>query len=146
MKREDFAATISRRLRCDPERAGAIARAVLATVRDGLGDAEARQVVAHLPAAIAAMMPERTGARPEMPETGGRGFLALVRARAELASDRGAARAVHEVFGAMMKTSGVDGPGGAWNGLRHLPPELKSIWMRIFRAAAFPVERLVQRP
>jgi uncharacterized protein (DUF2267 family) len=146
MKHDDFLAVISQRLGCDRARADAIVRAVLATVRDGLGDSEARQVAAHLPAAITAMMPQRAGARPELPETGGRGFLAIVRARAGLESDAAAGWAVRTVFGAMMESSGVAGRRGAWDRLRHLPPEQKSIWMRIFRSANFPVERLAQRP
>ncbi len=146
MTQDDFAAVISQRLGCDPARALAILGAVLATVRDGLGDEEARQVAACLPGAISALMPERTGERPELPETGGRGFLAIVRARAGLESDSAAGRAVRATFGAMLESSGVAGRRGAWHGLRHLPPELKTIWMRIFRSANFPVERLVQRP
>jgi uncharacterized protein (DUF2267 family) len=146
MTRHDFAAMISQRLGCEPARAVAIVGAVLATVRDGLGDGEARQVAKYLPGAITGLMPERTGARPELPETGGHGFLAIVRARAGLESDVAAARAVRAVFSAMLEASGVAGRRGAWDGLRHLPPELKSIWMRIFRSANFPVERLAQRP
>jgi uncharacterized protein (DUF2267 family) len=146
MTQDDFAAEVSRRLGCDPARAVAIIGAVLATVRDGLGDGEARQVADYLPGAIGALMPERSGARPELPETGGRGFLAIVRARAELESDSAAGSAVRAIFGVMLESSGVAGQSGAWDGLRHLPPTLKSIWMRIFRTANFPVERLVQRP
>jgi uncharacterized protein (DUF2267 family) len=146
MTQDEIAAVISQRLGCEPARAVAIVRAVLATVRDGLSDEEARQVAEYLPSAISALMPERSGARPELPETGGRGFLAIVRARAGLESDSAAGRAVRATFGAMLETSGVAGRRGAWHGLRHLPPQLKSIWMRIFRSANFPVERLVQRP
>jgi uncharacterized protein (DUF2267 family) len=146
MTRDDFIDLVSRRLGSDRARADAIVQAVMATVRDGLDDDEARQVAAYLPAAISGLLPERTGARPEVPEIGGRGFLAIVRARAGLESDHAAGRAIRTVFGAMMESSGVVGRRGAWDGLSHLPPELKSIWMRIFRSASFSVERLIHRP
>jgi uncharacterized protein (DUF2267 family) len=146
MTLDDFTAAISQRLGCDPSCADTILRAVMATVRDGLSDGEARQVADYLPGAISQLIPDSSGERPELPETGGRSFLAMVRARAGLESDSAAGRAVRATFDAMLQCSGVAGQGGAWDGLRHLPRELKSIWMRIFRTANFPVERLVQRP
>jgi hypothetical protein len=120
--------------------------AILATVRDGLSDEEARQVAAQLPPVIAALIPEREGQRPELPETGGRGFLAVVRGRAGFETDSEAGRAVSAVFAAMLQASGVAGPSGAWDGLRHLDPGRKSVWMRLFRSANFPVERFLYRP
>jgi uncharacterized protein (DUF2267 family) len=143
---DEFAALIAKRLECDLPRADAVVRAVLATVRDGLDDAEAREVANLLPAPMLALWPERGGERPELPESGGRGFLEVVRERAGLKDDLAAGHAIRAVFRALMESGGVVTRRGAWDGLRHLPPGRKSIWMRIFRSANFPVERLAQRP
>jgi uncharacterized protein (DUF2267 family) len=146
MNPEEFAALIAKRLGCDLIRADALVRTVFATVRDGLDDAEAREAASLLPAPMLALWPERGGARPQLPETGGRGFVGIVRERAGLESDLAAGQAISAVFRALMESGGVATRHGAWDGLRHLPPERKSIWMRIFRSANFPVHRLVQRP
>jgi uncharacterized protein (DUF2267 family) len=148
MTRTDFIAQLSARLDCDAARAEAIATAVFAAVRAGLSGAEAHAIAAAFPPELHALWPREPAPRPELVETGGEGFLGRVRRTADLASDRDAARATRAVFRLLLKALAVGGgsAGGAWKGLQHLPPELKSVWMRMFRAANFPVESLVQRP
>ncbi len=116
----------------------------MCTLRDGLSAEEADAIVAAMPPGVAALWPADVRNSPGIHELGGEGFLGRVKSLASLADDREAAAAVHAVFSELLPALGL--PTGSrtatWAALASLPRAQKTIWMRLFRAANFPVELL----
>ncbi len=143
-----FIAKIADQLGCQPERVDRILTAVMQALRDGLNDQEAATIESSLPAAMRSLWPKTAGTHPGLADLGDIGFLGRVRELSESPSDHENRLSVLVVMNVLMteiwnpaKTSTA-----AWTALSHLPREKKAIWMKLFRAACFPVETLVQRP
>jgi uncharacterized protein (DUF2267 family) len=141
-------ADIANQLGCTHQRAEAILRAVMCALRDGLDDREAATIKSSLPADLRTIWPAAAGRHPGLADLGDIGFLGRVQELAASPSDDGTKRMVHVVMTALMIAMAI--PGGdrraAWSALRHLPRESKLVWMKLFRAACFPVERYASDP
>jgi uncharacterized protein (DUF2267 family) len=141
-------ADIANQLGCSHQRAEIILRAVMRALRDGLDDGEAAAIAASLPADLRAMWPGAAGRHPGLADLGDVGFLGRVHELASSPSDDETKRMVHVVMTALMIAMAI--PGGdrraAWSALMHLPRESKLVWMKLFRAACFPVERYASDP
>jgi uncharacterized protein (DUF2267 family) len=135
-------ADIADLLGCSHQRAEAILRAVMRALRDGLDDREAATIESSLPADLRTKWPRTPGRHPGLADLGDVGFLGRVHELAESPSDDETKRMVHVVMTALMIAMAI--PGGdrraAWSALTHLPRESKIVWMKLFRAACFPVE------
>jgi uncharacterized protein (DUF2267 family) len=136
-------ADIANQLGCSQQRAEVILRAVMRALRDGLDDREAATIESSLPADLRTMWPATAGGHPGLADLGDIGFLGRVHELASSPSDDETKRMVHVVMTALMIAMAI--PGGdrhaAWSALTHLPRESKIVWMKLFRAACFPVER-----
>jgi uncharacterized protein (DUF2267 family) len=136
-------ADIANLLGCSHQRAEDILGAVMHALRDGLDDREASTIESSLPADLRTMWPDTAGRHPGLADLGDVGFLGRVRELAASPSDDETKRMVHVVMTALMIAMAI--PGGdrraAWSALTHLPRESKIVWMKLFRAACFPVER-----
>ena len=130
-------------IRCSHRRAEAILRAVMHALRDGLDDREAATIESTLPADLRTMWPRTAGRHPGLADLGDVGFLGRVHELAASPSDDETKRMVHCVMTALMIAMAI--PGGdrraIWSALTHLSRESKIVWMKLFRAACFPVER-----
>jgi uncharacterized protein (DUF2267 family) len=130
------------------QRAENILRAVMHALRDGLDDREAAMIESSLPADLRTMWPSTAGRHPGLADLGDVGFLGRVHELAASPSDDETKRMVHVVMTALMIAMAI--PGGdrraAWSALSHLPRESKIVWMKLFRAACFPVERYASDP
>jgi uncharacterized protein (DUF2267 family) len=117
-------------------------------LRDGLDDREAATIESSLPADLRTMWPRAAGRHPGLADLGDVGFLGRVHELAESPSDDETKRMVHVVMTSLMVAMAI--PGGdrraAWSALTHLPRESKTVWMKLFRAACFPVERYASDP
>jgi uncharacterized protein (DUF2267 family) len=135
-------ANIADRLGCSHQRAEAILRAVMHALRDGLDAREAATIESSLPADLRTMWPGTAGTHPGLADLGDTGFLGRVQELAASPSDDETKRMVHVVMTALMIAMAI--PGGdrraTWSALSHLPRESKIVWMKLFRAACFPVE------
>ena len=136
-------ANISDMLGCSHQRAEAILSAVMRALRDGLDDHEAATIESSLPADLRAMWPRTAGRHPGLADLGDMGFLGRVHELASSPNEDETKRMVHVVMTSLMIAMAI--PGGdrraAWSALTHLPRESKIVWMKLFRAACFPVER-----
>jgi uncharacterized protein (DUF2267 family) len=136
-------ADIADRLGCSNHRAEAILRAVMRALRDGLDDREAATIESSLRADFRTTWPATAGRHPGLADLGDVGFLGRVQELAASPGDDETKRMVHVVMTVLMIAMEI--PGGdrraAWSALSHLPRESKIVWMKLFRAACFPVER-----
>jgi uncharacterized protein (DUF2267 family) len=136
-------AHVANLLGCSHRRAEAILRAVMHALRDGLDAREAATIESSLPADLRAMWPGTAGRHPGLADLGDMGFLGRVHELAASPSDDETKRMVHGVMTTLMIAMAI--PGGdrraAWSALTRLPRESKLVWMKLFRAACFPVER-----
>src|SRR5258708_31621965 len=121
-------------------------------LRDGLTDHEAATIESSLPAAMRSLWPKTAGTHPGLADLGDIGFLGRVRELAATTTDNETKRSVRVVMTVLMTLlmTEIWNPAknrtAAWTALSHLPREKKAVWMKLFRAACFPVETLVQRP
>ena len=110
---------------------------------DGLDDGEAAAIESSLPADLRPMWPGAAGRHPGLADLGDVGFLGRVHELASSPGDDETKRMVHVVMASLMIAMAI--PGGdrraAWSAITHLPRESKIVWMKLFRAACFPVER-----
>ena len=117
-------------------------------LRDGLTDQEAATIESSLPADLAVLWPKDAGTHPGLADLGDIGFLGRVRELSAIPSDHENRLSVLVVMKVLM--SEIPNPAkyrtSPWSALTHLPPDQKTVWMKLFRAACFPVETLVQRP
>jgi len=136
-------ANIADLLECSNQRAEAILRAVMRALRDGLDDREAATIESSLPSNLRTMWPPSAGRHPGLADLGDVGFLGRVHELARSPSDGETKRMVHVVMTALMIEMAIPGSDrrAAWAALTHLPRESKFVWMKLFRAACFPVER-----
>ena len=136
-------AHVANLLGCSHQRAENILRAVMRALRDGLDAREAATIESSLPAGLRTMWPSTAGRHPGLADLGDVGFLGRVHELAASPSDDETKRMVHVAMTALMIAMAI--PGGdrraAWSALTHLPRESKLVWMKLFRAACFPVER-----
>ena len=141
-------ANIADLLGCSHQRAETILRAVMHALRDGLDTREAATIESSLPADLRTMWPGKAGNHPGLADLGDVGFLGRVHELAASPSDDETKRMVHVVMTSLMIAMAI--PGGdrhaAWSALAHLPRESKIVWMKLFRAACFPVERYASDP
>ena len=141
-------ANIADLLGCSHQRAEAILRAVMHALRDGLDARESATIESSLPADLRKMLPGTAGRHPGLADLGDVGFLGRVHELAASPSDDETKRMVHVVMTALMIAMAI--PGGdrraTWSALSHLPRESKIVWMKLFRAACFPVERYASDP
>jgi uncharacterized protein (DUF2267 family) len=141
-------ADIANQLGCSHQRAEAILRSVMCALRDGLDDREAATIESSLPANFRAVWPATAGRHPGLADLGDVGFLGRVQELALSPSDDETKRMVHIVMASLMVAMAI--PGGdrraAWSALMHLPRESKLVWMKLFRAACFPVEWYASDP
>lgn len=117
-------------------------------LRDGLNDRESATIESSLPADLLAMWPRAAGPHPGLADLGDVGFLGRVHELAASPSDDETKRMVSVVMTVLMTATAIPGDDrkAAWSALMHLPREMKTVWMKLFRAACFPVELYVQRP
>jgi uncharacterized protein (DUF2267 family) len=139
---------IADQLKCSPARAEQILRAVMHALRDGLNDRESATIESSLPANLRPLWPKAAGTHPGLADLGDIGFLGRVRELAAALSDAETKRMVRVVMTSLMNAMATNGKarGATWSALIHLPRDKKVVWMKLFRAACFPVELLAQRP
>ena len=128
-------------LGCSHPRGEEIFRAVMQSLRDGLDAREADSIEASLPPEVRAMWPRQAGAHPGLADLGDEGFLGRVHRLAESPSDDETKQMVHVVMTALMTAMAIPGDDrrAAWPALTRLPRESKVVWMKLFRAACYPV-------
>jgi uncharacterized protein (DUF2267 family) len=143
-----FLTEIADQLKCSRPRAEQILRAVLQALRDGLNNREAAIIESSLPANLRPQWPKAAGTHPGLADLGDIGFLGRVQELAGSPSERETKQIVRVAMTALMNAMATDGKarGATWSALTHLPQDKKVVWMKLFRAACFPVELLVQRP
>jgi uncharacterized protein (DUF2267 family) len=135
-------------LNCSYPRAESILCAVMRALRDGLDADEAESIESSLPADLQTLWPRTPGLHPGLADLGDVGFLGRVHELAASPSDDETKRMVHVVMSALMIAMAIPGDDrrAAWSALTHLPRESKIVWMKLFRAACFPVERYASDP
>ena len=133
---------------CSKARAEVILRAVMHALRDGLNDREAATIELSLPEELRPLWPKAAGKHPGLADLGDIGFLGRVQELAASASDAETKRMVTVVMTVLMNAMAIPGDDrvAAWAALTHLARDKKAVWMKLFRAACFPVELLAQRP
>jgi uncharacterized protein (DUF2267 family) len=139
---------VADQLKCSYPRAEVILRAVMRGLRDGLNDREAATIESSLPADLRAMWPRTAGKHPGLADLGDVGFLGRVHELAASPSDDETKQMVAVVMTVLMTAMAIPGDDrrAAWSALTHLPRASKMVWMKLFRAACFPVELYAQRP
>jgi len=120
----------------------------MSSLRDGLDDDEAATIESSLPSDLRTMWPRAAGPRPGLADLGDLGFLGRVRELAAIPSDLETKRLVGIVMTVLMTAMAIPGDDrpAAWSALTHLPRESKIVWMKLFRAACFPVELYATDP
>jgi uncharacterized protein (DUF2267 family) len=141
-------AKVADQLKCSHARAEVILRAVMRALRDGLDADEAATIESSLPADIRTMWPRAAGNHPGLADLGDIGFLGRVHELAASPNDDETKRMAHVVITVLMNAMAIPGDDrrGAWSALAHLPRESKLVWMKLFRAACFPVEMFASDP
>jgi uncharacterized protein (DUF2267 family) len=139
---------VAYQLKCSHQRAEVILRAVMHALRDGLDADEAATIEASLPADIRKMWPRAAGKHPGLADLGDVGFLGRVHELAASTSDDDTKRMAHVVITVLMNAMAIpcDDHRSAWSALTHLPRASKLVWMKLFRAACFPVEMFASDP
>ena len=140
--------TVGSSLNCSHPRAESIICAVMQALRDGLDGDEAAVIESSLPADLRTLWPPTSGAHPGLADLGDVGFLGRVHELAASQSDDETKRMVGVVMTVLMTAMAIPGDDrrAAWSALRHLPRESKRVWMKLFRAACFPVELYASDP
>ena len=143
-----YIVNVAGHLKCSHPRAKTILCAVMRALRDGLDDREAATIESSLPADLRTMWPRTAGQHPGLADLGDVGFLGRVQELAASSSDDETKRMVAVVMTALMTAMAIPGDDrrAAWSALTHLPRESKLVWMKLFRAACFPVERYASDP
>jgi uncharacterized protein (DUF2267 family) len=143
-----FLTEIADQLGCSHTRAEQILDAVLQALRDGLNDREASLIESSIPEDLRARWPKAAGSHPGLADLGDIGFLGRVQELTASPSERETKQMVRVVMTSLMNATARAGKarGATWSALTHLPRDKKVVWMKLFRAACFPVELLVQRP
>ena len=143
-----FLTEIADQLECSRPRVEQILDAVLQALRDGLNDREASLIESSMPEDLRARWPKAAGSHPGLADLGDIGFLGRVQELAASPSERETKQMVTVVMTVLMNAMATAGKarGATWSALTHLPRDKKVVWMKLFRAACFPVELLVQRP
>ena len=135
-------------MKCSHARAESILSAVMRALRDGLDADEAAAIESSLPADLKKLWPRTSDSHPGLADLGDVGFLGRVQEIATSASDDETKRMVSVVMSVLMTAMAI--PAGdrraAWSALKHLPRESKLVWMKLFRAACFPVELYASDP
>ena len=160
MNSPSFLTKIADQLKCSQARAEQILRAVLQALRDGLTDREAATIESSLPADLRPRWPKAAGSHPGLADLGDIGFLGRVQELAKSQSEHETKQIVSVVMTALMNVMTTIGKARSgvsptttgkardttWSAQTHLPRNKKTLWMKLFRAACFPVEILTQRP
>jgi len=143
-----FLTEIADQLKCSRPRAEQILDAVLQALRDGLNDREAAIIESSLPSDLRPRWPKAAGTHPGLADLGDIGFLGRVQQLTASPSERETKQMVRVVMTSLMNATARAGKarGATWSALTHLPRDKKVVWMKLFRAACFPVELLAQRP
>ena len=143
-----FLTEIADQLECSRTRAEQILRGVLQALRDGLNDREASLIESSMPEDFRARWPKAAGSHPGLADLGDIGFLGRVQELTASPSERETKQMVRVVMTSLMNATARAGKarGATWSALTHLPRDKKVVWMKLFRAACFPVELLAQRP
>lgn len=117
-------------------------------LRDGLNDREAATIESSLPEDLCARWPKAAGTHPGLADLGDIGFLGRVSELSASSSEHETKKMVRVVMSLLMNAMAIPGEdrAAAWSALSHLPRDKKAVWMKLFRAACFPVELLAQRP
>jgi len=135
-------------LNCSHPRAESILCAVMQALRDGLDVDEAAAIESSLPADLQTLWPRTPGSHPGLADLGDVGFLGRVHELAAAPSHDETKRMVGVVMTVLMTAMAI--PVGdrraTWSALAHLPRESKLVWMKLFRAACFPVELYASDP
>jgi uncharacterized protein (DUF2267 family) len=139
---------VAGQLKCSHARAEVILRAVMHALRDGLDGDEAATIESSLPADIRTMWPRAAGNHPGLADLGDMGFLGRVHELAASPNDDETKRMAHVVIAVLMNAMAIPGDDrpAAWSALTHLPRASKIVWMKLFRAACFPVEMFASDP
>ena len=117
-------------------------------LRDGLNDREAATIESSLPEDLRPRWPKAAGTHPGLADLGDIGFLGRVSELSASPSEHETKKMVRVVMSLLMNAMAIPGEdrAAAWSALSHLPRDKKAVWMKLFRAACFPVELLAQRP
>jgi uncharacterized protein (DUF2267 family) len=137
-------ADVAGALRCSHSRGEEILSAVMQALRDGLNDQEAASIQRSLPANVRTMWPREAGPHPGLADLGDEGFLGRVHRLASSASDDETKQMVHAVINALMRAMAIAGDErrATWPALTRLPRDSKIVWMKLFRAACYPVSTI----
>ena len=148
MNYPSFLTKIADQVECSPTRAEQILRAVMHALRDGLNDREAATIESSLPEDLRPRWPKAAGTHPGLADLGDIGFLGRVSELSASSSEHETKKMVRVVMSLLMNAMAIPGEdrAAAWSALSHLPRDKKAVWMKLFRAACFPVELLAQRP
>jgi uncharacterized protein (DUF2267 family) len=140
--------TVAGMLNCSHPRAESILCAVMRALRDGLDVDEAAAIESSLPADLQTLWPRTSGPHPGLTDLGDVGFLGRVHELAASSTDDETKRMVSVVITVLMTAMAIpaDDRRAAWSALKHLPRESKRVWMKLFRAACFPVELYASDP
>lgn len=138
MDRPAFIREVARRMRCDEQRADALAFVVLRELGERLTPKEVADVAAQMPHALKDILaalerPSRLLRRLDAAE-----FITQVRELLGLPDEAEARRAVLCVFAALQELLGSPGglEGEAWDVLSQLPKDLKKLWIEAARVTA----------
>jgi uncharacterized protein (DUF2267 family) len=117
-------------------------------LRDCLDVEEAAVIESSMPAELRTLWPRSSGSHPGLADLGDVGFLGRVHELAASSSDDETKRMVTVVMTVLMTAMAIPGDDrrAAWSALVHLPRESKLVWMKLFRAACFPVEFYASDP
>jgi uncharacterized protein (DUF2267 family) len=126
-----FVERVSRRLRCDEERAEGVILGVFQNLRDRLTPKEAADVAAQMPAGLRHLWEDNDRPGRAVEKTHRVEFIGRVRRFAGLPDDGEAERAVLAVFSALQALLGSPSgtEGEAWDVFSQLPKDLKDLWL-----------------
>jgi uncharacterized protein (DUF2267 family) len=144
----DCIARVADQLGCTRPRAEAIVGAVMRALRSALDHREATMIESSLPQQFRAWWPPSADAHPGLADLGDVGFLGRVAELAASPSRDETKRMVGVVMKVLMTAMAIPGDDrrAAWSALTHLPRASKMVWMKLFRAACFPIELYAMRP
>lgn len=131
MQKKEFVESVSRRLKCDEQRAEGVTLAVFQSLRDRLTPKEAADVAAQLPVGLKSLWQDNERRERNVDKLHRLEFLGRVRKWAGLPDDTEAERSVKAVFGALQCLLGspTGQEGEAWDIFSQLPKDLKRLWI-----------------
>ncbi|HEY8514911.1 MAG TPA: DUF2267 domain-containing protein [Candidatus Binatia bacterium] len=131
MDKKEFFESVSRRLKCDAQRAEGVTLAVFQQLRDRLTPKEAADVAAQLPTGLKPLWLDNERPGRGVDKVHREEFIGRIRRFAGLPDDAEAERSVKAVFATLQKLLGspTGKEGEAWDIFSQLPKDLKELWL-----------------